>query len=547
MRSYPFVRRWLSAGLTVLVFAGVLGLASWKGQVPDAERALAEQAKAVEANVWPLFGGSLQRNMVNTFEKNIPTEWSVEEGALKNVKWVASLGSKAYGGPVIAGGKIFVGTNNENPRNPKIKGDKGVIMCFDEKTGKFLWQLVHDKLPAGLVNDWPREGICSSPVVEGNRLYYVSNRCEVVCADTEGTPGTQEGKIIWKLDMIGQLGVFPHNLATCSPLIAGDLLFVITSNGVDEGHINIPKPEAPSFLAIEKKSGKVVWHNNFPSVKLVEQIKAGKGTAIKELVDKGEVLMHGQWSNPVYTVTKGRAQVLFPGGDGWIYSFDPPSGKLLWKFDCNPKNSKYVLGGKGTRNDFVSTPVIWEDKLYIGVGQDPEHDEGVGHLWCVDLVKALEKGAANKDGDVSPVNDNFDPKDPVNKNSALLWHYGGPGDPKKLGRNYYFGRTLSTCAVHDGLLYTGELAGYVHCLDARTGEKYWEHNMKAKTWSSPSWVDGKVYFGNDDKVVYVFAHGKKKNVLAEIEMDGKVRATPVAVNGTLYVMTENKLYAIANK
>src|SRR5207253_8407052 len=67
--------------------------------------------------------------------------------------------------------------------------------------------------------------------------------------------------IIWRLDMIAELGVFPHNLATCSPLIVGDTLFVITSNGVDEGHINIPKPEAPSFLALDKKTGKVLWKN----------------------------------------------------------------------------------------------------------------------------------------------------------------------------------------------------------------------------------------------------------------------------------------------
>src|SRR5262249_41430561 len=160
------------------------------------------------------------------------------------------------------------------------------------------------------------------PVVEGDRLYYVSNRCELVCADVHGNPGTQEAKYIWKLDMIGKLGVFPHNLSTCSPMIVGDLIFLITSNGVDEGHINIPKPEAPSFLAVNKKSGDVVWQDNSTSVRLAEAKKGGQDiTNIKDLVNRGEVLMHGQWSNPVYTVTQGKAQVIFPGGDGWLYSF----------------------------------------------------------------------------------------------------------------------------------------------------------------------------------------------------------------------------------
>ena len=79
----------------------------------------------------------------------MPTDWNVEPGKLKNVKWIADLGTKAYGGPIVSGGKIFIGTNNNVPRNPKVVGDRGVMMCFDEKSGEFLWQAVHDKLPQG--------------------------------------------------------------------------------------------------------------------------------------------------------------------------------------------------------------------------------------------------------------------------------------------------------------------------------------------------------------------------------------------------------------
>ncbi|HXG12026.1 MAG TPA: PQQ-binding-like beta-propeller repeat protein [Gemmataceae bacterium] len=551
MLCCPHLRRGLSVLATLVVSGAVLAVIIWSGRPGDAG-AQADQAKAEGARSWPMFGGTLSRNLVNTIDRNIPSEFSVEEGNYKNIKWAVDLGSKAYGGPVIAGGKIFIGTNNNNPRNPKITGDKGIIMCFRESDGKFLWQAVHDKLPAGRVNDWPEEGICSTPFVEGNRLYYVSNRCELVCADTEGfangNQGVQDEKyksdidadIIWRLDMIRELNVFPHNLAVCSPLIVGDLIFVVTANGVDEGHINIPQPKAPSFIAVDKNTGKVRWTSNLPSVKLVEAQESGKPVDIEKLKNQGLILMHGQWSNPVYAVANGRPQIIFPGGDGWLYSFEPQTGKLIWKFDCNPKNSFYVLGPRATRNDFVATPVIVDNKLYIGVGQDPEHSEGVGHLWCIDITKQ---------GDVSPVNDNFDPKAPENKNSALVWHYGGFGDPKKIGRPYYFGRTMSTCCVHDGLLYVGELGGYFHCLDAKTGQKYWEHNMEAPIWTSPYYVDGKVYMGNDKGVLYVFQHGKEKKILNEIQMEGNIRATPVACNGVLYVMTENvtKLYAITNK
>src|SRR5262249_20348003 len=152
----------------------------------------------------------------------------------------------------------------------------------------------------------------------------------------------------------------------------------------------------------------------------------------------------------------------FPGGDGWLYAFHPKTGDLLWKFDGNPKSSIYRLAGKGTRNDFIATPVVWENKLYVGVGQDPEHKTGVGHLWCIDITKTPK----NKDKDLSPVDDNFDPKSPKNKDSALVWHYGGV-TPKGVesDRPYLFGRTLSTCAVHDGLCYAADLNGYVYCFD----------------------------------------------------------------------------------
>src|SRR5262249_37803772 len=196
------------------------------------------------------------------------------------------------------------------------------------------------------------------------------------------------------------------------------------------------------------------------------------------------------------------------------------------------------------RNDFVATPIVWENKLYIGVGQDPEHDKGVGHLWCIDLTKTPK----NPDKDLTPVKNNFDPKAPENKDSGLIWHFGGdspPGAP----RPFVFGRSLSTCAVHDGLLYTADLSGIVYCIDALTGKLQWDFDMKGETWTSPYWVDGKVYIGSDKGRLYVFEHGREKKQLGMVDMRGKIRATPVAVNGVLYVMTENpcRLYAITNK
>ena len=137
----------------------------------------------------------------------------------ENIKWKAELGSTSYGNPVVADGKVFVGTNNANPRNPDLTGDLGVLMCFRESDGKFLWQATSDKLESRQDNDWPEQGICSSPAVEGKRLYYVTSRGELVCLDTEGMldgkndgpvkdeahTGPTDGDVIWRLDMMKEL------------------------------------------------------------------------------------------------------------------------------------------------------------------------------------------------------------------------------------------------------------------------------------------------------------------------------------------------------
>jgi outer membrane protein assembly factor BamB len=312
-------------------------------------------------------------------------------------------------------------------------------------------------------------------------------------------------------------------MAACSPLVVGDLVFVVTGNGVDEEHANIPSPTAPSFIAVNKKTGKVVWKDASP----------------------GKSIMHGQWSNPTYAEVNGKPQVIFPGGDGWLYAFEPANGKPIWKFDANPKDSKYELGGKGTRSDFIATPVVVGDRCYIGTGQDPEHLTGIGHLWCIDITRT---------GDRSPELV-ADPKaDPVktrpNPDSGVVWHYGGAlrmEDQDMIRRDFYFGRTMSTVAVHDGLVYAGELDGFLHCLDARTGKEYWQHDLKAGLWGSAYWVDGKVYIATEDGDIWIFEHGKDKKEPRRMEMRQRVRSTPVVANGVLYVMTELHLYAIANR
>lgn len=469
---------------------------------------------------------------------------------------MAKLGYETYSSPVVANGQVYIGTNNMagyvNRYPTKI--DLGWLLCFDEATGRFLWQHSNEKLPTGRIHDWPLLGICSAPFVDGDRLWYVNNRDEVCCLDTKGfldgvndgpykeepNSNPDEADVIWKLDLMGKFGVSPHNASMCSVTAAGDVLFVNTSNGVDESHSKVPHPDAPSFMGINWNTGAVVWTDNSPGVNI----------------------LHGQWSSSAYGVLGGTPQVLFGGGDGWLYSFDPKGdngrSKLLWKFDCNPKDATTFGGVRSTRNHLIGTPVIYDGLVYIAVGDDPEHGEGPGHLWCIDPTKR---------GDVSQhlvfnakaPNQPLTPErlNPVrrfqaanhaagdfirnNPNSAAVWHYEG-GNPVRFETTMH--RTVGTVAVKNNLLFIADFSGLFHCLDAKTGKPHWTHDMLAAAWSSPLIVDGHVYIGDEDGDITIFGLSDKKNVLAEINMGSAVYTTPIVGNNVLFVASKTQLFAI---
>ncbi len=608
---------------------------------------------------WPQWGGTrLKNNAPNV--KNLPIEWNIgkfdrrtgewDNSKARNIRWWASLGSQTYGNPVIADGRVFVGTNNgagHLKRYPS-KVDLGCLLAFDEKNGEFLWQHSSEKLITGRVHDWPLQGICCAPLVEGERLWFVTSRGEVRCLDTNGfhddeddgplkndvvpvgnimkteetaeihaellsalgdgkltdaaremlsnagealdgdakittvaegkawtATGTfggvdreltikqigpritffktlgaadkREADVIWVFNMMEELGTSQHNMCSCSVTSYGDLLFVNTSNGLDESHINLPAPAAPSFFCMDKNSGEVYWTDNSP----------------------GTNILHGQWSSPAVAELGGVPQVLFAGGDGILYSFKADKGssgkgEMLWKFDCNPKTSKWVLGGEGTRNNIIATPVIYDGLVYIAVGQDPEHGEGGGHLWCIDPTKrgdtSAELAMKVQEGKRTPiphkriqaVEEKNGEVAVDNPNSAVVWHYQ-PADRNGDGKIDFeeeMHRSCGTVAIKDNLLYIADFSGLVHCLDAKgSGDGkpivHFTYDMLAQSWGSPLIADGHVFIGDEDGDVAIFEIGAKNSEpIDEIQMGSSVYSTPVAANDTIFISTKDKLFAI---
>jgi outer membrane protein assembly factor BamB len=481
-----------------------------------------------------MWGGGPTRNMVAEAKglpddivsgKFIPKTETIDPKSTKNVRWIAKLGSQTYGTPVVAGGRVYVGTNNESPRDPAQHGDRGVLMCFDEKTGDFLWQLVIPKVGAGKVSDWEYVGLCSSVAIEGDRGYVVSNRGELVCFDVRGLadgnagPFTDEAKfssvdgkpvaltdksadIIWVTDVRNELGIFPHNVSSCSPIVVGDRIFMATSNGVDWSHLNIPAPFAPALVVLDKHTGKII---------------AEEASGVSKNV------LHASWSSAAFATVKGKPTIVWGGGDGLCYGFDPepyqhaegfPALRELFRYDANPPEYRTKNGApiKYATHDgpseLIATVVLQGDRAYMAIGQDPEHGDGVGMLSCIDTSAR---------GDLT---------------GKALWV------------NKDIGRTISTPSVVDGLIYQAEYKGDIHCIDAKTGKQLWVYETNSRIWSSTLVADGKVYCGNEDGELVILKAGREKQLIAKIDFYSPVYCSPVVANGTIYVATHSHLFAI---
>ena len=433
---------------------------------------------------------------------NPPVDWDTSTG--RNIVWSVELGKETYGRPVVVGDVVYVGTDNTRQMNPTFKEECGVLMAFRAADGAFLWQDLAPRVERGL-REFLLPSTTSTPYVEGNRLYYVTAECQLRCLDTQGfrdgensgpyrEEASQENTaadIAWELDMCGRLGVFPHDASTSEVLPVGDLLMVSTSNGQNEGHTRVPSPRAPSLIAVNKHSGEVVWR----------------------AIGPGEKVLHGQWSSPVAANVNGRIQVLFGGGDGWLRGYDAASGREVWRFDGNPKDARWLpRPGVLSRGYIIASPVFADGRVFVAMGQSPGHGNGPSFIHAI---------SPNGQGDVTE--------------SRLLW------------TSREVGRVVGTPLVKDGLLYVGDLGGTVYCLDAATGALVWKHETNEAIWGCLLLAGDRLYVGNAEGMMTVLRAGRRKELLAQIEMDAPLYSPPAQVGDALYLATAHRLYLISAK
>jgi outer membrane protein assembly factor BamB len=529
---------------------------------------------------WPTWGRTPSKNMVSD-AKNLPFTWepgqvkpdgTVDLATTKGVLWVAKMGSQTYGNPAVSKGKIFVGTNNEGRGDPRFKGDHSVLHCLDAASGKILWTLTVPKLGTGKVGDWEYLGICSSPTVVDDRVYLMTNRCEIVCLDVNGLAdgnqgfqdegqymsyvGTTPGKplevkptdpdIIWRYNMIEELGIFPHNITAGSPLVIGDIIYLNTSNGVTYDHTDLPSPKSPALVALNRKIAER------SGVKPSEILVGEEASGISRRI------FHGAWTGPAWAEVGGKGVLVYGGPDGFCYSFDPNPVKDAdgfgifperWKHDCDPAELRYKGGDRSQPikyaslgdgpSEIMATPVIYKGRSYMAIGQDPEHRGGPGNFTCLDVATGKK-----------------------------VW-------------DRRINRTMATCSIADDRVYLGDWDGWLYCMDANDGTLYWKYDTQREIWCSTLVADGKVYSGSNEGTMLVLSIERWKKISGELgpglevegdskklafKKDGKavkeiagaeaaacvseikfpapINCTPIVARGVLYVATMRHLYAI---
>jgi len=482
--------------------------------------------------------------------RNPTTDQIVETG--KNVRWAVPIGSPTYAKPVIANGKVLIGSLNDTVYDKNRAGSRSVLYCFDERDGKLLWQLPMPKNSRNPMFDAFCVGISSTPLVIGDRAYLTANSGEVLCLDMNGLAdgndgpfrdearlyafthersvpplGPTDADVIWLYDMHEKLKCRPHDTNNTDILVHDGLLYVKTGNAPDSSHVRVLNPEAPSLLVLDLATGKPLARDDF---------------------DIGSDISHGQWCNPTLIHRKGKSYILYGGGNGTLYCIETPNrARLLAALPGS--------GAEHTGNTLPRLPTLWKFRgdpraqpgspepvppFVMGVGSPsytclppPRYDENLDMVFMIFGHDAWN-GAR-----------------PFRSWLAAIHFPDGGGDITRTalawGTPNIEGGAITPPLLDDGLFYFGDRRGKFYCYDCATGEIVWTLQLTGDMWATPLLADGKIYVGTDQRWFYALRAGRTPEILGETRMPGRVFAPAAASGNTLYVAGDGFLYAVEGR
>jgi outer membrane protein assembly factor BamB len=403
---------------------------------------------SVQAANWPAWRGPTGQGFCE--EKNIPVKWSAKD----NVKWKVPLADQGNSTPVVWGDKIFLTQANKG-------GSERSLLCFARGDGKLLWQKT---VPyAEKERNWnPSWYANASPAVDGERVVVSFASAGMYCYDFSG-------KELWKRTDLGQ---WEHAFGSgASPVLYKDL--AILWCGPND-------PKGRNFLlAVNKKTGATVW----------EQDQS-----------------YGSWSTPLIAQVNGQDQLMVGYSPeaktkpdektGYLYGFDPNTGKELWK--CQGLNS------------YVYTSPLYGNGVAVAMS---------GYGGSAIAVKLGGMGDITKD---------------------RLWKH--PKNTQRVGSGMIVGEYV----------YMVDENGTPHCYDLRTGDDLWKAEKRpggGTTWGSMVHAEGRLYVLMRNAETLVFAASPKYEVLAINSLGGgeQTNSSLAISDGDIFIRTFKHLWCIGAK
>lgn len=386
---------------------------------------------------WPEFRGPGQQG--HSDERNLPLQWSESE----NIEWKTELPGLGWSSPSIVAGSIWLTTAvKPDPSSPAVDL---TALCLDARTGEIVRSVVvfHKDDPGPIHSK--NSHASPTPVIDGDRIYVHFGKHGTACL-------TSNGEIVWRTELAYNHRHGPGG----SPVVFKDLL-IIACDGTDTQYV----------VALDKHTGKEVW---------------------KTLRVEGRMA----YSTPTLIEFGGEPQLVTAGGE-FISTYDPATGKELWRF-------RYPGG-----YSVVPRPVVSHGMAFASSGFNEPVFYGV------------KLGGS---GDVTETH--------------LAW---------KTAKNAP--RNASPLIVGEELYLVSD-NGVVTCHDVKTGKVHWQQRVGGDFSSSPLFADGRIYITSEGGLTTVFKPGRQFEALAENQMPGRVFASLAPYDGAIFLRNERALYRIEN-
>jgi len=214
-------------------------------------------------------------------------------------KWFVEIGS-GYSGPTVANGKVYVTDRIEKPNQLER------VLCFDEQTGKRLWEYAYDCEYSGV--GYPA-GPRASVVINNGKAYSLGTMGHFFCFNAEN------GKVLWQKDLNKEYEInMPIWGIAATPLIVDEKIVVHVSGN------------NACVVAFNKNTGKEIWRNL--------DDRAGYSAPI--LIEKNGIRLIVNWT------------------EHSLSGLNPENGEVYWRFPWKT--------GSGMS---IATPVLYNDHIFV--------------------------------------------------------------------------------------------------------------------------------------------------------------------------------------